>query len=198
MLDKFFNKSTFPQELEVAEGVRDLIDSRDEIEAILPQLMEWSKEAAMMGDDNYSTQLLEEYEHLEDTIGDLKAIELQIKTTYLKANGFRNMTNVTSSLKKCKSLFSAGSDFARFGKDLAEFKRNLASGSQAVKSLRRELAPQGTLFSAKQKKNDDTPRLAELKAQRDMLIAQESATEQKEATASIDISSIMDDENSRG
>ena len=198
MLD-FFKPKQDP-ETEIAEALFLIEESRTGVENLVPLYMTWSVEAANLGDDEYSDQLLEEMAELDDFAADLRALELKIKSSAIAAKAFKNLIGLAEAVKRCKGLFNAGTDFTKIGKNLAVFKDNLGKGSAALRGLRRELSKKNVPIDIRLSgvKPADSAKLAALKEKREILLATPpSISEPKETTATgiIDIDAIIEEEN---
>jgi len=201
---KNIGKPKTPAEVEIGKALVVVRESRTGVENLLPRYMDWSVDAARNGVDEYSNQLLEEMAELSDFVGDLTALEQQIIKGAVSAKALNDLSKLTGVIKASKALFSAGPNFTKIGRSLAEFTGNLRLGASAVKDLRSELSAGKVpddlgLFSTS--KSVDNPKVAALREERERrLMKQPTVTEPKDAPVNehIDIDAIIEDENKRG
>ena len=198
MLNRF--KKAKDKEGIIAEAIINVRESRETVEALAPQFMEWSVEAAQMGDDAYSDELLNNMAELTDFVGDLKALEMNIRAEAITAKALDNLTGLAKAIRGCTPLFKAGPRLASVGKDIQAFKKNMGEGISALKGIRRTMvrgsASMDDIFTGK--KPVDSPKLLALKEERDRLLMKPATVvEPTDATGDIDLDAIIEDENSK-
>jgi hypothetical protein len=199
-----FGKPKTDPKIAVGKALVVVRESRDGVKNLLPRYMDWSVEAAQNGDDEYSNQLLEEMAELSDFVGDLTAIEQQIVKGAVSAMALNDLNKLTGVIKTSKALFSAGPNFTKIGRSLAEFSGNLRLGASSVKDLRRELSAGKVpddlgLFNTS--KPVENAKVAALREERERRLMKPTITvaEPKDAPANehIDIDAIIEDENKK-
>jgi len=198
MLNRF--KKEKDKEGIIAEAIINVRESRETVEALAPQFMEWSVEAAQMGDDAYSDELLNNMAELTDFVGDLKALEMNIRAEAVTAKALDNLSGLAKAIRGCAPLFKAGPRLASVGKDIQAFKKNMGEGIAALKGIRRTMVRGSSsvddLFTGK--KPVDSPKLTALKEERDrLLIKPATVAVPIDATGDIDLDAIIEDENSK-
>jgi hypothetical protein len=199
MLD-FFKKDDKDKERVIAEAIVNVRESRETLEQFAPQFMDWSVEAAQMGEDAYSDDLLNTMAELEDFVSDLKALEMQIRTEAVIAKSLDNLTGLSKALKGCNSLFKSGPRVAKAGADIQLFKKNMGEGVAALKGLRRKIT--GGITSNEElltgRKPAENLKVSALREKRDILLMKPATViEPKTATGDIDIDAIIEDEKSK-
>lgn len=125
---------------QVAEGVTMIRDARNSMEQLAVKYDAWIDEAALLGEDEYSDQLIADQVELEEFARDLKFLETRIVEGATTAKAFNSLSRLPAALKACKSLLAQGPDLKKLGKQMATFKKSMDSQRSSLKDLRAELS----------------------------------------------------------
>lgn len=180
-----------------AEGIVLLQEARREIEILAKSYDKMVDEAAQLGEDAYSDQLLVDQLELYDFISDLKFLELQIKTTALTSKAFNSLYKLPAAVRECRGLLSKGPNLSKMGKSLAKFKNDLQNGRKSLKDLRKEIM-HGSVTADERilgvAKAEEDPRLKAAKEAREIRLSQaqggSAVTSPSDIEIDVDIDSI--------
>ncbi|MDR3263096.1 MAG: hypothetical protein LBT30_02195 [Clostridiales bacterium] len=193
---------------QVAEGLALIKESREELEALATQYNEWIDEAARLGEDAYSDQLIDDKVELEAFVDDLKFLELQVRTGAITAKTFNNLKNMPAAIAACRGLLKSGPNFIKLGKDIATFKTGLNTAKASLSGLRVELSKEKKLTVDERiagKKKEDSQKVKAEKEARELRLMKPGAGKsssvampaESAAADSVDIDAIIDAENGK-
>ncbi len=174
-------KTNAQKELEnrnqITESVIMIRDARKSVEELSKNYNNWVDEAAMLGEDDYSNQLIEDQVELEEFSRALSFLEVRIMESATTATVFNNLSKLPLAMDACKSLLKRGVNMATLGKQMASFKKMLDNARTQIKDLRAELSnaknPVYTELFGKKISEDPkiTARIAAKKQERELRIA---------------------------
>ncbi len=127
------------QEQQIAEGLATIKEARESVDELARQYNDWIDQAAELGEDEYSDQLIAEQVELEMFSGDLQFIEVQIRKNAVSARALGRLKALESVVSSCKNL-GKGLDLKKIGKQLAGLKTSLDSSKTSLRDLRSELS----------------------------------------------------------
>ena len=127
------------QEQQLAEGLATIKEARESVDALAAQYNDWIDQAAELGEDEYSDQLIAEQVELEMFSGDLQFIEVQIRKNAVSARALGRLKALNDVVSSCKNL-GKGLDLKKIGKQLAGLKTSLDSSKTSLRDLRSELS----------------------------------------------------------
>ncbi len=127
------------QEQQIAEGLATIKEARESVDALAAQYNDWIDQAAELGEDEYSDQLIAEQVELEMFSGDLQFIEVQIRKNAVSARALGRLKALNDVVSSCKNL-GKGLDLKKIGKQLAGLKTSLDSSKTSLRDLRSELS----------------------------------------------------------
>ena len=125
---------------QIAEGVAKISEAREAIEHLSRQYNAWIDEAAELGEDEYSDQLIAEKVELDEFARNLKFLEVQVRESAVTANTFNGLQKLQVAMAACKSLLTTSPNLKKLGKQMASFKSSLAKARTSLKDLREELS----------------------------------------------------------
>lgn len=125
---------------QIGEGVTMIRDSRESIEKLAKRYDQWIDEAAELGEDDYSNQLIEDKVELNEFARNLSFLEVKVTESAVSANTFSGLKNLPVAMSACKSLLTAAPDLKKLGKQMASFKTSLDGARTSLKGLRTELS----------------------------------------------------------
>lgn len=145
------------QEQDIAEGLATIQEARESVDELAKRYVEWIDQAAELGEDEYSDQLIADQIELEEFSRDLEFIEVMIRKQAISARALGRLKALPKVVACCKSL-PKGLDLPKIGKQLAGLKDLLANSRISLKDLRRELSDSKTsvheeLFGKKAKED---------------------------------------------
>lgn len=144
------------QEQRIAEALATVIEARESVNSLASQYDQWIDQAAELGEDSYSDQLIAEQVDLELFSGDLKFIEVQIRKNAVSSRALGRLKALNTVIKACKTL-NKGLDLQKTGQKLAGLKSTLESSKTTLRDLRNELSgkdPYADLFGKHTTKED--------------------------------------------
>lgn len=144
------------QEHRIAEALATVIEARESVNSLALQYDQWIDQAAELGEDSYSDQLIAEQVDLELFSGDLKFIEVQIRKNAVSSRALGRLKALNTVIRACKTL-NKGLDLQKTGKKLADLKSTLESSKTSLRDLRNELSgkdPYSDLFGKHTTKED--------------------------------------------
>lgn len=144
------------QEHKIAEALATVIEARESVTSLASQYNMWIDQAAELGEDAYSDQLIAEQVDLELFSGDLKFIEVQIRKNAVSSRALGRLKALNTVIKACKTL-GKGLDLQKTGRQLAGLKSSLESSKTTLHDLRNELSgkdPYTDLFGKHTTKED--------------------------------------------
>lgn len=130
----------FKQEVLIAETVVEVGEQRKEIDQLVKELTNSALEAARMGNDSYTEELVEMIADFEEFGEELSAVELEIKTCAITARVMSRLGKLPAALKATRSVFAKAPNFAKLGREFRELRETLAGARKSVKSLRSEIS----------------------------------------------------------
>lgn len=140
----FRRKSTMEQMLEDKRNVAELIVEIEDVVAIFQQTskdcMEGAVEAAKLGHDEYSDELVETSAEIDAFIDDLQFVSLKLKQTAITADALSRLGNLDSALNSCKRLFQNAPDFNKIGKKMGDLTISMHSARDSLSDFRRSLS----------------------------------------------------------
>ncbi len=125
---------------QIGESVAMITETRETLEQLAERYDEWIDEAAELGEDSYSDQLIEEQIDLEDFARDLKFLEKKVIQNAISAKTFNELKKLPAAMATCKKLLSGAPDMKRLVKQMSEFGRALDKSRSSLKDLRAELS----------------------------------------------------------
>lgn len=128
------------KEQQISDGVATLQESRDSIEELAKSYDIWIDEAAELGENEYSDQLIADQVELEEFSRNLKFFEIRIREGAVSARAFNKLKSLPTVLENCKSLLKNGLDLHKIGKQMGDFKKSLDGARKSIKDLRSELS----------------------------------------------------------
>lgn len=128
------------QEQQIAEGLATIQEARESVDELAKRYDPWIDEAAELGEDEYSDQLISDQVELEEFSRNLKFFEIRIREGAVSARAFSKLKALPKVMDNCKSLLKNGLDLPRIGKQMAGFKKSLDSARTSIKELRSELS----------------------------------------------------------
>lgn len=137
------NDREYKREREVAESLATIQEARESVEALVRQYDEWIDEAAELGEDAYSDQLIEDQIELEEFGRNLAFIEVQIKKEAISARALNKLNTLSRVTSCCKTWLKKGADLKKIGKQMSSLREMLDTSKSSLKDLRRELAKGG-------------------------------------------------------
>lgn len=124
----------------VAEGLTLIEESSRELSTLSARYNDWIDEAARLGEDDYSNQLIEDKVDTDDFRRDLDFLMLQIRSGAITAKTFNNLKKIPGAIKACGVLLKAGPDFTKLGRDITKFKKGLNNAKSSLRGLRAEIS----------------------------------------------------------
>lgn len=185
----------------VAEGLAYIKEAREGLEGLEAQYDEWIDEAAELGQDEYSDELIDDKLEISDFISDLKFLEAQISSSAARAVAIGNLGKLPAAIKACSSLLHKGPNFIKLGKDMASFQKSLAQAKGSLRDVRKQFSHNKDKNILSKKK--DSPAVAAEKQARAARLAARVANggsvaaKPNEAPDILDIGSIIEDENKK-
>lgn len=128
------------QEQEIAEGLATIQEARSSIDELAKRYDEWIDQAAELGEDEYSDQLISDQVELEEFSRNLSFFEIRIREGAVSARAFSKLKALPSVMNCCKSLLKKGLDLPKIGKQMAGFKSSLDKARTSLRDLRSELS----------------------------------------------------------
>lgn len=125
---------------QIAEGVAQISEARESVEHLSVQYNAWIDEAAELGEDEYSDQLIAEKVEMEEFARILRALEVKVRANAVTANTFNGFQKLPVAMDACKSLLNSGANLKKLGKQMASFKSSLEKARTSLKDLRSELS----------------------------------------------------------
>lgn len=125
---------------QIAEGVAQITEAREAIMHLSSQYNNWIDEAAELGEDEYSDQLIADKVELDEFARNLKFLEVQVRESAVTANTFNGLQKLHAAMDACKSLLTAGPNLKKLGKQMASFRTSLEKARTSLKDLRSELS----------------------------------------------------------
>ena len=126
------------QEQEIAEGLATIQDARGSIDELAKRYDEWIDQAAELGEDEYSDQLIADQVELEEFSRNLSFFEVRIREGAVSARAFSKLKALPGVMSCCKSLLKKGLDLPKIGKQMAGFKTSLDKARTSLRDLRSE------------------------------------------------------------
>ena len=154
---------------QIGEGVAMITNTRETLEQLAKRYDEWIDEAADLGEDDYSDQLIEEQVDLEDFARDLEFIEKKVVQNAISAKAFNELKKLPGAMASCKKLLSESPNMKKLVKQMSDFGRALDKSRASLKDLRSELSSSkdpiyADLFG--EKKSLDPKRAAKIEAKK--------------------------------
>ena len=158
-LDKKLDKEVKKQQ-QIAKGIVELRQARESIDELARKYDEWIDQAAELGEDEYSDQLIAEQVEMEEFSRDLSFFEVSINVGAVSADAFNKLQMLPQVISNCKGLLNAGPNLTKIGKQMSEFKKALGSSRISLKDLRNELSPNKDYEKVFGKKSTVDPKIA--------------------------------------
>lgn len=124
---------------QIGDGVAMIEESLKSIEHLASQYDSWIDEAAELGEDEYSDQLIAEKVEMEEFARILEALKVKVRANAVTANTFNGFQKLPAAMDACKSLLNAGPNLKKLGKQMASFKSSMEKATTTLKDLRSEL-----------------------------------------------------------
>ncbi len=184
----------------VAEGLAYIKEAREGLEDLEAQYNEWIDEAAELGQDEYSDQLIEDKLEVSDFVSDLKFMEAQISSSAARAIAIGNLGKLPAAIRACNGLLRKGPNFVKLGKDMAAFQKSLAKAKGSLSDVRKQFVKKDRTIIAK--KRDSEAVAAEKQARAARLAARVAkgdavAAKPNDAIDVLDIGAIIEEENKK-
>ncbi len=128
------------QEQQIAEGLATIQEARESIDNLAKRYDEWIDQAAELGEDEYSDQLIADQVELEEFSRNLSFFEVRIREGAVSARAFSKLKDLPNVMDCCKSLLKKGLDLPKIGKQMAGFKTSLDKARTSLRDLRGELS----------------------------------------------------------
>lgn len=128
------------QEQQIAEGLATIQEARESVDDLAKRYDEWIDQAAELGEDEYSDQLIADQVELEEFSRNLSFFEVRIREGAVSARAFSKLKALPNVMDCCKSLLKKGLDLPKIGKQMAGFKSSLDKARTSLKDLRSELS----------------------------------------------------------
>ena len=128
------------QKKQIAEGVAMIQEARSSVEELTAKYDAWIDEAAELGEDEYSDQLIEEKVELIEFVRNLTFLEEKVRVSAVTAKTFSELKKLPAAMQACKGLLAAGPNLKQLGKQMASFKSSLDGARLSLKDLRSELS----------------------------------------------------------
>ncbi len=127
----------------IAEGVAMIQGAREDVERLVSKYDEWIDEAAQLGEDAYSDQLIDEKLDLADFARDLSFIEVQVRSNAVKTKALSEFKRIDEAMTACRSLLKGGPNLKKLGSKMSTFRDKLSTATTSIKDLRTELSKSG-------------------------------------------------------
>lgn len=149
------------KEQQIADGLSTIQEARESVDELAKRYDEWIDQAAELGEDEYSDQLIADQIELEEFSRDLSFIEVMIRKQAVSARALGRLNALPKVVACCKSL-PKGLNLPKIGKQLAGLKELLANSRISLRDLRSELSDSKTsvheeLFG---KKTQEDPKIS--------------------------------------
>lgn len=128
------------QEQKIAEGLATIQEARESVDELAKRYNQWIDDAAVLGEDEYSDQLISDQVELEEFSRNLSFFEIRIREGAVSARAFSKLKSLPGVMESCKSLLKKGLDLPRIGKQMAGFKTSLDKARTSLRDLRSELS----------------------------------------------------------
>ncbi|MDE6475059.1 MAG: hypothetical protein K2L70_08175 [Clostridia bacterium] len=145
---------------QIAKGIYQLSESKKAIDELAKRYDDWIDQAAELGEDEYSDQLIAEQVEMEEFSRDLSFIETRINVGAVSADVFNKLQTLPQVMNNCKSLLNGGPNLSKIGKQMSDFKKSLDSSRISLKDLRSELSPNKDYEKLFGKKSTLDPKVA--------------------------------------
>lgn len=194
----------------IARSLAMVIEARESVEYVSKQYDLWIDQAAELGEEEYSDQLIADQVALEEFARNLSFIEVRIRESAVSARAFGKLKCLPEAMKCCKEL-SNGLNLPKIGKDMAAFRATLDKARASLKDLRSEMSSNkdkefADLFGERTRVDEKTATaIANKKAAREARLARKLETGSvaavpsgvgAENSADIDaITAMIDEEN---
>lgn len=128
------------KEQQIAEGLATIKEARESVDELARRYDEWILQAAELGEDEYSDQLIEDQVELEEFSRNLQFFEVRIRESAVSARAFNKLKSLPRVMDCCKVLLSKGLNLPKIGKQMSDFKDSLDKARTSLKDLRGELS----------------------------------------------------------
>lgn len=187
------------QEQQIAEGVAAFREARESMDSLALRLNDWIDQAAELGEDEYSDQLLETQCEIEDLSRNFSFFEILVTESAVTASAFNKLKGLSGVVSCCKGLLKGGVDLKSVGKQLGRMKTDLKKAKTSLRDMRAELSGEKDkvytdLFG---KKTNTDPKIAARIAEKKQARAARLAVK-LEAKAAIPVESGVGEEVSAG
>lgn len=125
---------------QIADGIGAIKGARESVEALAVKYTNWIDEAAELGEDEYSDQLIAEQVDVEGFARDLAYLESKVTNNAVIAKTFNEFNNLAAAMSACEKLLKQGPDLKALGKRMVKFKASLNNAHTSLKDLRAELS----------------------------------------------------------
>lgn len=140
----FRRKSSREKMYEEKRNVAELIVQIEDIVTIFRKTsedcMEGAVEAAKLGRDEYSDELVETSAEIDAFIEDIEFVALKLKQTAITADAMNKLGNLNNALNSCKRLFQNAPDFKKIGKKMGDLTASMHSARDSLSDFRRNLS----------------------------------------------------------
>lgn len=126
----------FEKEKLVAQTVVDIRTQREDLEKLAEDYFERAVEAAQLGQDEFSNELLENIVEFEDFGENLRYLEIKVKTAAITSKTIGRLRELPKALAACRSVFCKGPDFKALGKDMRDLLSSLGTARDQFREFR--------------------------------------------------------------
>ena len=172
----------FENRQKVSAAVVGIRQGREDVQNLAAHLEKQADEAARLGEDAFSDELLEMVLGLEDFATDMKVLEVKLETTAVLTNTLSKLSGLPKALEACKKLYSSVPNFKAVGKSMESLSDMLDKARGQFKGFTTKLRGEHDqtytkLFGARNASNDPKyrERLAEKKKAREARLLSASA-----------------------
>ena len=158
-MSKKFDKE-FKQQQQIAAGLATLKQARQSVDDLAARYDEWIDQAAELGEDEYSDQLIADQVELEEFSRNLSFFEIRITEGAVSAQAFSQLKTLPGVLDCCRGLLKQGLDLPKIGKQMAGFKASLDKARTSLKDLRSELSAKDTTVDLFGRPVKEDPKIA--------------------------------------
>ena len=125
---------------QIGESVAMITETRETVEQLAKRYDEWIDEAAELGEDSYSDQLIEEQIDLEDFARDLKFLEAKVIQNAISAKTFNELKKLPAAMTSCRKLLLGSPNMKKLVKQMSDFGQSIDKSRASLKDLRAELS----------------------------------------------------------
>jgi tetratricopeptide (TPR) repeat protein len=174
------DQKNYEYEKQVAETIVNITMGREMVENLARSYFDYALDAAKMGQSSYADELLANIVDLEDFASDLKATELDVRTTAVMTSTMAKLGRLPEAFATLEKIFKQTPNFQKVGANITTLREQLKKQREEFKEFRKafgrsEDAEVAKIFGASHE-NGFTDRLQAKKRELEARLMSETVT----------------------